>query len=115
MVKYPCPCCGFLVFDTPTGGYELCPLCDWEDDNVQLRYPGLRGGANGKSLWEAQQRVLVKIPITVQSKEGFVRDKRWRPLKAEEALKAELPTQEVRNTADVPAIVESTAWIIAEK
>jgi hypothetical protein len=43
-----------LVFDEPVG-YEICPICNWEDDISQLRFPRLEGGANRVSLWEAQQ------------------------------------------------------------
>ncbi|MFG1697365.1 CPCC family cysteine-rich protein [Nonomuraea sp. NPDC049309] len=28
---YPCPCCGFLTLHE-RGGYEICPVCFWEDD-----------------------------------------------------------------------------------
>ena len=27
----PCPCCGYLTLDE-RGGYEICPVCYWEDD-----------------------------------------------------------------------------------
>ena len=36
--KLPCPCCGYLVFDEPVGSFDICPICDWEDDDVQLRF-----------------------------------------------------------------------------
>lgn len=52
--EYPCPCCGHLVFDEPPGSYALCPVCWWEDDAVQLRWPRYAGGANRPSLVEAQ-------------------------------------------------------------
>jgi hypothetical protein len=52
---YPCPCCGYLVFDEPPGSYAICPICFWEDDLPQLRFVGMTGGANGVSLIEAQQ------------------------------------------------------------
>ena len=52
--RYPCPCCGHLVFAEPPGSYDICPICFWEDDPVQLRWPELRGGANRPSLVEAQ-------------------------------------------------------------
>lgn len=82
---------------------------------MQLRYLGLAGGANGESFWEAQQRVLRETPLTVLVRGGFVRDGRWRPLKAEEALEAQLPmpTREVRNTTDAPKTLKSGAWILA--
>jgi hypothetical protein len=40
--------------DTPPGSSEICPVCFWEDDPVQLRWPDYGGGANKPSLIEAQ-------------------------------------------------------------
>ncbi|WP_204745162.1 CPCC family cysteine-rich protein [Glycomyces paridis] len=37
------------------GSHGICPVCGWEDDLAQLRWPGLRGGANRPSLIEAQR------------------------------------------------------------
>ena len=51
---YPCPCCGQLVFVEPPGSYEICPVCFWEDDISQLRFPRM-GGANHVSLIEGQK------------------------------------------------------------
>jgi hypothetical protein len=53
-IAHPCPCCGHLTFDDPPGSYSICPVCFWEDDAVQLRWPTLPGGANRPSLVEAQ-------------------------------------------------------------
>ncbi|MCE7008134.1 hypothetical protein LWC34_35750 [Kibdelosporangium philippinense] len=52
---FPCPCCGYLVHDEPAGSHAICPICYWEDDLVQLRWPAYRGGANKASLVDAQQ------------------------------------------------------------
>lgn len=52
--RYPCPCCGHLSFRQPPGSYDICPICFWEDDPTQLRWPYLSGGANKPSLAEAQ-------------------------------------------------------------
>lgn len=51
---YPCPCCGYEVFHEPPGSYEICPICFWEDDLVQLAFPDMPGGANECSLIEGQ-------------------------------------------------------------
>lgn len=53
--SFPCPCCGHLVYDEPPRSYEICPVCIWEDDLVQLRWPSYSGGANKPSLIDAQQ------------------------------------------------------------
>jgi cysteine-rich CPCC protein len=53
-LSYPCPCCGYLVFDEEPGSLAICPICFWEDDQIQLRRL-LRTGANQVSLIEAQR------------------------------------------------------------
>jgi hypothetical protein len=87
--RYPCPCCGYLVFEEPTGSYDICPICFWEDDDAQLRFPHEGGGANHVSLVEAQRNVaelgaceaeFVEYvrPLTSDDK----RDPSWRPIDA---------------------------------
>ena len=51
---YTCPCCGYEVFDEPPGSYDICPICFWEDDALQLYFPLTGGGANRLSLAAAQ-------------------------------------------------------------
>jgi hypothetical protein len=53
-VRYPCPCCGHVVFDEEPGSYDICPICFWEDDVAQLRFPNMGGGPNYVSLIESQ-------------------------------------------------------------
>jgi hypothetical protein len=53
---YPCPCCGFLTLSEGTHEtFEICPVCNWEDDDVQFNKPDFRGGANQESLNEARE------------------------------------------------------------
>jgi Cysteine-rich CPCC len=49
---FPCPCCGYLTSSAP-GSFDICPICDWEDDLSQIRFPET-AGANDVSLREAQ-------------------------------------------------------------
>ncbi|MEJ3746050.1 CPCC family cysteine-rich protein [Actinomycetes bacterium KLBMP 9797] len=56
--RWPCPCCGHLVHEDPPGSHLICPICFWEDDGVQLRWPLYKGGANKPSLVEAQLNFL---------------------------------------------------------
>lgn len=89
MKSYPCPACGFLVFDQEPGSYEICPVCDWEDDHVQLRYP-LAGGAN-VPLVEYQGTVtksLTEIRLNEIKSLGLKRCAEWRPLTKEDIEKA---------------------------
>lgn len=86
-MTYPCPCCGYLIFDEPSGSYDICEICFWEDDIVQLAFPNMDGGANKCSLIEGQacfaqygaceQRHVddVRSPAGVDT-----RDPLWRPL-----------------------------------
>lgn len=50
---FPCPCCGYLVHES-VGSSMICPICRWEDDIAQFRWPTYRGGANRTDLVEAQ-------------------------------------------------------------
>lgn len=55
-IKYPCPCCGHKTFDEePLGTFDICPVCYWEDDNIQFANPQYKGGANEMSLEEARR------------------------------------------------------------
>jgi len=54
VAMHPCPSCGYDVFGEPPGSYDICPICFWEDDIVQLAFPDLAGGANKCSLIEGQ-------------------------------------------------------------
>ena len=89
---YPCPSCGFLVFSEPPGSYEICGLCGWEDDHVQLRHPGMQGGANGSSLREYQQDALRDYPLGVTEADGHARDSAWRPLRDNECTEPKRPS-----------------------
>jgi len=44
-----------LTLGEPPGSYEGCPVCFWEDDIVQLRWPTWAGGANKPALIDAQR------------------------------------------------------------
>ena len=34
--------------------YEICPICDWQDDAYQEEYPDAKGCANNCSLNQAR-------------------------------------------------------------
>lgn len=53
--RSPCPCCGHAVHDDRPGSSLICPVCFWEDDLLQLRWPHYDGGANKISLIEAHR------------------------------------------------------------
>ncbi len=55
-MKYKCPCCGYYTFvEKPNGTFDICPVCYWEDDIVQLDDPEYVGGANNISLNQARK------------------------------------------------------------
>ena len=55
-IKYPCPCCGYKTLSSDEGNtFEICPVCFWEDDGVQLNDPKYSGGANTVSLNKARE------------------------------------------------------------
>jgi hypothetical protein len=84
-----CPACGFAVLAEGYGSYEICGVCGWEDDGVQLANPTSGGGANRRSLAETQAEVVRRIPFGVMTHGDFKRDPLWRPLNAPELAEAE--------------------------
>lgn len=89
--RFPCPCCGYKVYSEPPGSYEICPICGWEDDVSQLRFPELRG-ANELSL-VAAQRNFATFGASSRLKAGLrapnyhdEKDSEWRPIEAGDIL-----------------------------
>jgi hypothetical protein len=54
--RYPCPCCRCKTL-TERGGFEICPVCCWEDDGQDdADADVVRAGPNGGlSLSEARE------------------------------------------------------------
>ncbi|MGZ3504307.1 MAG: CPCC family cysteine-rich protein [Vulcanimicrobiaceae bacterium] len=87
MSRYPCPSCGYLVFDLAPGSEAICPICGWLDDLMHLRFVLFDGRPNGISLLEAQRNFVaigakdahalrnVRFPVA-----SDVRDPDWRPV-----------------------------------
>jgi len=82
----PCVCCGYLTAGE-LGSSEICDICFWEDDLVQLHFPEMAGGANKPSLIEAQrsyaeffacERRLERYVRPVRAADA--RDPGWRPI-----------------------------------
>jgi anaerobic ribonucleoside-triphosphate reductase len=78
--QYTCPSCGFKTFAEPPGSYDICKICGWEDDGVQLANPACGGGANKESLIEAQEEILKRYPLPILEAKGYERNPKWRPL-----------------------------------
>jgi len=89
---YPCPSCGFLVFDEVSGSYDICKICGWEDDHVQLAHPSMAGGANKRSLASHQSQALLIVPLGITEFKGHSRTPEWRPLFPSEFETQSAPT-----------------------
>ena len=68
--ELPCPACGFLTLGGTYGSYVICPVCGWEDDQLQLANPASGGGANSESLVEAQADALDVHRLELASRSG---------------------------------------------
>src|SRR5213075_3449610 len=73
---FPCPCCGYLVFE-PDFDFGICPVCEWEDDRQQLTFLMSAAGAKSQSLYEYQQDFLRSHSDSAPT--TTVRDPLWRP------------------------------------
>ena len=85
--KYPCPCCGHLVFTREPGSCQSCPICLWQDDLAQLRFPLMPNVTNLVSLQKAQLN-YVEVGAAEKRHAGMgrmptdmdSRDEQWRQL-----------------------------------
>jgi hypothetical protein len=87
ILRYPCVCCGHLTMNDGPGSYQICAVCFWEDDDIQLRWPDYSGGANRPSLIEAPQNFQDYGACDERSMEHVRRpeddeplDPSWRPI-----------------------------------
>ena len=72
-IRFKCPCCGCYTFkDKPDGNYDICPVCYWEDDPIQLIDEDYEGGANKVSLNQARINYL-EFGACEESMKGHVR------------------------------------------
>lgn len=85
-----CPCCGYITVDDD---YDICPICWWQYDEYQHKYPD-KPGANRVSLRDAQAnfRVLgakeekvLREKLPQESREDFRFDENWHPLSSDSA------------------------------
>ncbi len=79
--SYPCPCCGWVVFEEEPGSYDICPICGWEDDLSQLRFPRM-GGANiplldAQAVWLSERYAQDDLDPAAL---GYRQEPEWRPL-----------------------------------
>lgn len=84
--KFYCPCCGYNTFaDPPTGNYDICRICFWEDDPIQSKDITYANGANQVSLIEGQKNFeefgaccQEVIAYTRKPQDSDIRNPRWK-------------------------------------
>lgn len=87
-LKFACPCCGYKTFRAqPSGSYDICQVCFWEDDLIQLEDPELEGGANRVSLKQGQRNFIEfgacereMIKNVRRPTKDEQRDENWKPI-----------------------------------
>ncbi len=79
MTLYTCKCCWFKTLDS-IWQYDICNICDWEDDYYQSENINSAWGANKISLSNCQSKILKNIPIEIKEMNWYIRDKEWKPL-----------------------------------
>lgn len=83
--RFPCPCCGYLVYSSRPGSYQECPICGWTDNLAQLRFPLMPNGSNDVSLVQGQKN-FIAVGAAEKRRVGEVRkpyddeprDRQWR-------------------------------------
>lgn len=60
-----CPVCGKYLF-AEVGDYDICPVCNWENDPIQSDNPDFSGGANVMSLNEGPAKHTAKLPVEMR-------------------------------------------------
>lgn len=54
--NYKCPCCGYYTLGVKADNtFQICPVCYWQDDGIQLNNPLYEGGANSVNLITARE------------------------------------------------------------
>jgi hypothetical protein len=75
---YTCPCCGYKTLRN-YAEYDICPICKWEDDPPMRDNPYYTGGANGMSLYDAQQKLLKQDKRKIKKRtKNFEKDTEWK-------------------------------------
>ncbi len=85
---FTCPCCGYKTLsEKASGTFEICDICFWEDDNIQLDDPNYEGGANRVSLKQGQKNFLEFgacekscIDNIRKPNKNDIKDPTWKPL-----------------------------------
>src|SRR5262249_32149193 len=84
---HPCPACGYYMFLSLNDQSEICGICFWQNDLLDLQAMYQPMGPNNVSLEEAQKnfasfRAIEERFVNQVRKpnENDIRDPQWRPL-----------------------------------
>jgi Cysteine-rich CPCC len=96
---HPCPACGYYMFSALNEQSEICLICGWQNDLVDLQEMYHPMGPNDVSLEEAQKNfkeIGAKAPkslghVRPPTKEDM-RDPKWRPLDRAKDTRREINT-----------------------
>ncbi len=92
---HPCPACGYYMFSALNEQSEICQICGWHNDLVDLQEMYRPVGPNHVSLEDAQKNFVqigateprfvneekfIKHPFVRKPTAEDVRDPKWRPL-----------------------------------
>ncbi len=87
MGNYPCPCCGYIVFEFGPGSEDVCPICCWQDVTGDVIYPTERSAASdGPSLMQCQKDYIEigvcnpRLEAGRRPSSDDVRDPDWFPI-----------------------------------
>jgi len=83
----PCPVCGYYMFSAPDSESEICAICNWHNDILDLEKMYEPVGPNHVSLEQAQKNFFEFGAVEVRFKNlvrhplnNDIRDSKWRPL-----------------------------------
>jgi hypothetical protein len=72
-VTYHCPCCGYRTLPK-RGGYDICPICFWEDDGQDEQDADVvRGGPNGNASLTAARENFRAFGASLERRVKHVR------------------------------------------
>lgn len=78
---FTCLWCGFSVFHEVFSGYEICPICNFQDDSSVLDDPFLKYYKSDTPLIKRQRNILEKYPLNIQEVTlngiSYKRNKNW--------------------------------------
>ncbi|MEU4764004.1 CPCC family cysteine-rich protein [Actinosynnema sp. NPDC023794] len=74
--RFACPCCGYLTL-RERGGWDICPVCFWEDDGHGDHNADQRSGANRLTLTEAREN-FVRFGACDERSVKHVRPPKWK-------------------------------------